>query len=334
MPFRTRPPGTLHPLRRLARRCAGAWALAISALLPGVASAQPAVGTTLPSGWTPVLSAHSASFELSSRYTGQRYRIMIALPHQPAPAAGYPVLWALDGNATFPLLEFARPRLPTPGENPRWRRKVGIEPAGLIVAVGHMSGEPMDVDARAQDYTPATSAPAGDQLSARHGGAQAFLRFLTEELRPLLAAHFPMDPQRHTLFGFSYGGLFALNTLATAPQHFQRYWAASPSLWFGQGEVLRTLPSRLPALREAATPLRLMLTVGLEEQHPAQTLPPERLQMLQQRAMVDNAREYVRLLQEGAGAAVQVRHLELAAHDHRDMLFHGARRVVDFAFAP
>lgn len=333
MPRRTRQPS--QPFRQLARRCASVWAIAVSTLLPSaVLAAQPQPAARLPAGWTPVQSAHSAAFELHSRHTGQRYRIMVALPHQPPPPAGYPVLWALDGNATFPLLEFARPRPSAPGENPRWRRKVGTEPAGLIVAVGYPSGEPMDVDARALDYTPSTAAPTGDQLSARHGGAPQFLRFLTEELRPLLAAHFSMDPQRHTLFGFSYGGLFALHTLVTAPQHFQRYWAASPSLWFGQGEVLRTLAARLPPLRESTGPLRLMLTVGLEEQHPTQPPPPERLRMLQQRAMVDNAREFVRQVREEAGAAVQVQYQALPAHDHHDMLFHGARRVVEFAFAP
>ena len=302
-----------------------------------VAHAQPRSVPTvttlapLPSDWAPAQLPRSVSFDMTSRHTGQRYRILIGLPHPPA--ASYPVLWALDGLATFPLLDFWRPRPTAEAENPRWRRKVGAEPSGLIVAVGYASGAPMDVDGRAQDYTPATTAPTGDQLSQRHGGAAAYLRFLTEELRPLLARHFPMDPQRHTLFGFSYGGLFALQTLSTEPQHFQRYWAASPSLWFGQHQVLRELPQHLDALRRVSAPLRVVITVGQDEQFPPRFASPERQQMLQDRAMVDNATEFARLLAR-AEPMLQVQLLRVADHDHHDMLLHGTRRVIDFAFAP
>lgn len=298
------------------------------------AAAQTAAAT-LPQDWAPVQLAHTASFELQSQHTGQRYRIWLGLPHRAAPAAGYPVLWVLDGHAAMPIMEFVRPRPPAPTDNARWRQRVGETPTGLIVAIGYASDTPMDVDGRAKDYTPPTQAPTGDQFSASHGGAEAFLRFMTEELRPLLAQHFPMDAKRHTLFGFSYGGLFTLHTLSTGSKHFQRYWAASPSLWYGQGEELRTLSRQLPALRtHTGAPLQLVLTVGLEEQFPTVALPPERQKHLQERAMVDRIREFARVLKEGAPQTVQVSEQVLPAHDHHDMLLHGARRVVDFAFAP
>lgn len=303
-------------------------------LSSGVATAQTAPLQAPPAEWAPVQLARSLSFDLTSKHTGQRYRILLGLPHTAPPPAGYPVLWALDGLATFPLMDFARPQPPLPGENPQWRRKIGEEPGGLIVAIGYASGATMDVDGRAQDYTPATTAKTGDLLSRRHGGAGAFLRFLTEELRALLALHYPMDPQRHTLFGFSYGGLFTLHTLSTQPRHFQRYWAASPSLWFGEEAVLRALPQRLPVLSFAEHPTRVMITVGLDEQFPASYPSPERKKMLEERAMVDNAGRYARQLQDSGKPGLQVRYQGMPAHDHHDMLFHGARRVVDFAFAP
>ena len=62
------------------------------------------------------------------------------------------------------------------------------------------------------------------------GGAATFLAFLNEELKPFVAAHYPVDADDQTLLGFSLGGLFALNTLFTSPGSFQRYIAGSPGL--------------------------------------------------------------------------------------------------------
>lgn len=297
-------------------------------------SSAPAPSAPLPADWAPAQLPRSYSFDLESTHTGQRYRIWVGLPHKAAPAAGYPVLWALDGLASFPLMEVARPRPPAAHESAQWRKKIGDEPTGLIVAIGYASGEAIDVNARALDYTPPTDAPTGDTFSSRHGGADAFLRFLTQELRPLLARHFAMDPRQHTLFGFSYGGLFALHTLSTQPQHFQRYWAASPSLWFGEHQTLKALPQRLASLDFQRHAAQVMVTVGMDEQYPAQFASAEVRHKLQARTMVDNAERFARTLAHSGQAGLQVRVQTLAARDHQDMLMHGARHVIDFAFAP
>ncbi len=310
-----------------------AFLLGLSMLINQAAQAQSAA--PIPADWRPAQLSRSLSFDLDSTYTGQRYRIIVGLPHKPAPASGYPTLWMLDGLASFPITEFVRPRPPAANESAAWRAKIGEEPAGLVVAIGYPSGEIIDVNGRALDYTPPLEAgtKTGDLLSARFGGSANFLKFLTLELRPLIAKHFAMDPQRHTLFGFSYGGLFTLNTLSTEPQHFQRYWAASPSLWFGEKHLLKQLPQRLSAMQFAA-PTRVMITVGMDEQYPERFATPELQQRLQARAMVDNTRQFARQLGDAKLAGLQLEAQSVAGHDHHDMLLHGARRVVDFAFAP
>lgn len=303
-------------------------------LIVSAMSVRPALADTLapiPAHWQSARLGRSLSFEFDSRFTGRRYRILVGLPHDRAPASGYPVLWALDGLASFPLMTVSRPQPPSPEDSTEWRRKRGDEPAGLIVAIGHASSLPFDVNARAADYTPHTDAPSGDRFSNEHGGADAFVRFLTEELRPLIARHFALDPQRNTLFGFSYGGLFALHVLSTAPQHFQRYWAASPSLWFGQEATLEALPARLAAIDFSRTPLRITLSVGTDEQYPASFPSAQRRAHIESRHMVDNARRFADRLR---AAGADVRYLQLADHDHLDMLMHGARHAVAYAFAP
>lgn len=284
-----------------------------------------------PESWQPALLSRTLSFELDSRYTGQRYRILLGLPHAEAPPEGYPVLWMLDGLGSFPLTEVVRPRPLDPDTNEQWRQVHGMTPAGLTVAVGYASGKPFDVDARALDYTPVPTAPTGDGFSNKHGGAENFLKFLVEELRPILAEQFALNPQRHTLFGFSYGALFTVYTFSHQPEAFQRYWAASPSLWFGGETTRQLLLERLKTV-ELPGPTRLTLTVGRDEQYPATFANEARKAHQQSRAMVDNVQAVMTLLQQRHLADLQLEVKVVADHDHLDMLLHGARRVVEFAF--
>lgn len=298
---------------------------------PSLSAAPPAIGElpAAPAGWQPAQLPSAWQFELRSVHTGRQYHILVSKPHLPAPAAGYPVLWMLDGGASFPLASVSLPRPSRPPAAGRRPGPAGLA-AGLVIGIAHASDEAFDIDARASDYTPEPDTDSGDLLSPAFGGAAAFRRFLVDELRPVIAAQFPLDATRHTLFGFSYSGLFTVDTLATAHAPFQRYWAASPSLWFSDALPMRRL--KAGAARLAPHVERVMLTVGQEEQYPTATLPAERLAHLAQRAMVSRVGEAAALL-AAANPQCSVTSLAAAEHDHFDMLMHGARRVLQFAFA-
>ncbi|XZG69924.1 alpha/beta hydrolase [Chitinibacteraceae bacterium HSL-7] len=283
----------------------------------------------LPSGWTPAQYDDAVRFEVASQGTGQRYRISVALPHAPAPKEGYPTLWVLDGDAAFPMMQPFRPR--TPDQLASRPGHPSTDTPGLIVAIGFASGAPFDIDGRAYAYTPDPKGPSGDQLSTRHGGEAAFRHFLVDELRPLLAKQFPLDPNRNTLFGFSYGGLFTLNTLLDQPDAFQRYWAASPSLWFGGSQSMKNLSERVRALPEGFK-AKVNISVGLDEQFPEQFASAAERRKLAERTMVDNVRAFAKAL--GQRPTVEVTTQELAGRNHMDMLQHGTREVVRFAFRP
>jgi hypothetical protein len=62
-----------------------------------------------PADWRAATLRDTLQFEMASRHTGARYVIQVGVPHAPPPAGGYPVLWMLDGNASYPLTSFARP---------------------------------------------------------------------------------------------------------------------------------------------------------------------------------------------------------------------------------
>jgi len=268
--------------------------------------------------WRPLVMPGAETFEIASPRTGETYRILVRLPVGPAPAKGWPVLWMLDGDASFPLT-FSRP---TSGVLPP-----ATAGRGVVVAVGFPGGVPFDARARSRNYTPMPDGETGDGVSTAFGGASDFLYFLTQELRPALAARLPLDGGRNTLFGFSYGGLFTLHTLLVHPGHFQRYWAASPSLWFSGGLMIRRMRAA-PPVTDAQD---VVITVGRDEQFPAQPLPPARMEHLARRAMVDNISEAAGLIAH-ANPGLRTELIVAADHDHFDMLMHGVRRVQALAF--
>ncbi|WP_437880260.1 alpha/beta hydrolase [Pseudomonas sp. LRF_L74] len=161
---------------------------------------------------------------------GQRhYQVWIGRPRHAAPESGYPALWMLDGNAAIAAFDETLLRQLAQGTAP------------LLVGIGYQTPLRIERNARAFDYTPQQPGQAEqrDGLTGQpSGGADAFLDLLAQRIRPRVAAQWPLDPARQTLWGHSYGGLFVLHTLFTRPQSFSRYAAVSPSLWWGEGAIL------------------------------------------------------------------------------------------------
>ncbi|MBW9091213.1 alpha/beta hydrolase [Rhizobium wenxiniae] len=275
------------------------------------------------SEWQSVQLPAAKTFEICSKRTGESYRILVRIPAGPPPQTGYPVLWMLDGDASFPLV-FTQPAngLFPPASKP------SDHAAGLIVAIGFPGGAPFDAPARSRNYTPEPDHETGDVVSSVFGGAKHFLHFLVEELRPVLSELYPLDPARNTLFGFSYGGLFTVHTLLHCPGHFQRYWAASPSLWFSDALMMRRMRENAATGKAE----RLVITVGKDEQYATHALPAGRQEHLSRRAMVDNITEAASLIAR-ANPATKVDLVVAADHDHFDMLLHGVRRAQAMAFS-
>ncbi|WJD63273.1 alpha/beta hydrolase [Pseudomonas kurunegalensis] len=186
---------------------------------------------------------------------GQRhYRLWVGKPNRPAPPSGYPVLWMLDGNAAIGALQSQQ------------LDKLAAGQAPLLVAVGYQTEQRIERTGRTYDYTPALPGQAEqrDPLTGEpSGGVDAFLDLLTERMRPMVAGLAPIDAQQQTLWGHSYGGLAVLHALFTRPGAFSDYAAASPSLWWHDGAILREaqgLGQRLGSGRA-----RLLLMRGSEE---------------------------------------------------------------------
>jgi Predicted hydrolase of the alpha/beta superfamily len=195
--------------------------------------------------------------------TGREYRIFTYVPTGPSPAEGYPVVYSLDGNASFGSIAEAM-RLQA-------RPPHGFEPA-IVVGIGYYSDAAIVSGPRFYDYTEQADPsrlPARPDGSAwpETGGADEFLSFIEEELKPALERRLPINRKRQALFGHSLGGWFALHVLNVRPDAFSAYIAGSPSVWWNGSVILDRLPVSLQRLQTAGglDAISLYIGVGSEE---------------------------------------------------------------------
>jgi predicted alpha/beta superfamily hydrolase len=242
------------------------------------------------------------------------YRIMITEPKEAPPAQGYPVIYALDGDAVFNTLAEAA-RLQT-------RKPHGYDPV-VVVGIGYPSREPFDMTRRCYDLTmPAEEENLPVRPDGRawpeHGGADAFLDFIETILKPEIQQRYPIDPHRQTLFGHSLGGLFVLHALFSRPQTFNSYVAGSPSIWWNHHAVLREKPSFEDAVQRGEVEARLLITIGADELHD----------------MVEGAKQLAESLLPLAAVGFHSELLKFPDEDHVSVLPAAISRVIRFTLKP
>jgi predicted alpha/beta superfamily hydrolase len=227
----------------------------------------------------PLPGYHFETFAGLSPPEQAHYRIYLAVPRQPPPPEGYPVFYLLDGNAVLDALHTQAAAL---------EKLAALPDAPLLVMIGYDTPSRFDVVARAHDYTPPV--PGEDDLTdmpgsgRKAGGAEIFRDFLVHALKPGLQQRFKMDPRRQTLWGHSYGGLFALHILFTHPDDFQHYVAVSPALWWHDGWIFREEENF--ARRALPAPVTLLILSGTDESGAkAKGAPAPALSARQQRAL-------------------------------------------------
>ncbi|MBL8266352.1 alpha/beta hydrolase [Steroidobacter sp.] len=262
--------------------------------------------------------------EMVGKENGRRYQIYTALPTKPQPAEGYAVVYVLDANIMFAtMVETVRASE---------RRPTGR--GTVVVGIGYPEDLKANVE-RQVDLTPSVSStPAAGQ-----GGAEAFLRFIANELQPDVASRFQIDSKSETLFGHSYGGLFTLYALINAPGLVDNFVAASPSIWFENRFMQKdNVRGRLePKLQTQQVTPRVLITVGEYEQAADPDFPSVAGQgsnpaSLLERKQVDNAREFADYLSKLSG--IEAKFVLFAGEDHGTVIPSAISRGVRFALAP
>jgi len=216
--------------------------------------------STLPAT-VPTALYRSVEFDLASGITGRTHRIFVFVPAVDAPAAGFPLVVAVDGNMVFPLLATVSATFQLTGK------------AAIVVGVGYPTNEPSELmRLRTRDLTPPTPLERIPQRPglppvnlADYGGAEDFYRFLQEELLPIVAEAYQTDPADRTLYGHSWGGLFTLGVLFKHPEAFRNFVASSPSIWWNQRAVLTDFHAFRTKIATGVCAPRILISVGLSK---------------------------------------------------------------------
>ncbi len=192
----------------------------------------------------PILGSEVRMME--SRLTGRQYRITIGLPlgYSKSPSEGWPfddtpaqwpVVYVLDANWYFGMVtDIVRPMA--------W---CGSTTDAIVVGIGYAE-VPDPIEAfresftrRNLDLTPVRNEDEEKSMEQRHkrptptGDAAGFLKFVKDELVPVVEKEYRADPSRRILAGHSYGGLFALYALFETPGLFHTLIVGSPTLSYG-----------------------------------------------------------------------------------------------------
>ena len=244
-------------------------------------------------------------------------RIDLLVPAGAPPAAGWPSIWLLDGAGCFGTCAEAMRRMS------RRSDATGVVPQ-VVVGISAADGARDTDRARRQRLF---TTPRSDRPDA--GGAEAFLRFLLEEVRPQVAGRAALDPAGGTLWGHSLAGYFTLWVLAHAPAAFRSYAAISPSVWWDRP----LLEDGLARLQPAGP--RALVCIGEWED----ALPPwqaqapgaaDALARRQARQMVAGARDIAGLLARRLGED-RVQFRLLPEEDHASILSAAIPRMLRMA---
>jgi uncharacterized protein len=280
---------------------------------------QAAVDATAQGSPEAVIVTRSQQYDFTSRTNGRSYRIMVAEPPGYNQALRYPVIYVLDGNEYFATAADAVTRL---------THFKGIRSA-IVVGIGYPTDDLDVVDReRAFDLTPSLSKIPS--VTGNFGGAAAFEKVIEEEIKPFVQSKVSIDESNQSLWGYSYGGLFALRTLLRNTATFSTYLLSSPSVWWNNWEIVDDEAAFTKRVQAERPNLRILITSGGAEQYKGSD--EERLARPINRArLVDSASELAARLSLVNPSTVQVTRTIFDGEDHGTASVASLARAIRFA---
>ena len=263
----------------------------------------------------PVTIPDSEVHPVHARAVDDDFELWVANPQQGfVPAQGRPrVLYVLDANLVFgTVVEMTR----------LMHKLYGELPPLLVVGIAYPTRDGFRQGLiRTRDFTPSADAGFGamsaslprpetvEPVEPPMGGADAFLRFVEEQVVPFVRERFDVDEEGSTLFGSSMGGLLAVHALLRTPHLFDNILAVSPALWWNEGATLRAEPA---AHDQILRPRAYLAAGGLEE---AAHVP-----MLARFRLISNARAMARRLVDLGWATERATFEEIPGETHTSVI--------------
>jgi predicted alpha/beta superfamily hydrolase len=260
-------------------------------------------------------------FNVPSENTGGDYQISVSLPasYSHKPETTFPSIYVIDGNLHFETVTGIS----------RMMQLNGTLPEVVIISIGYplkgFFGEefnPLFIR-RAKDLTAVVDRDYEqfvrdafniEGVEIETGGAEHFLKFITEELTPLVEERYRIDPRDRTLLGHSTGGHFTVYALLQSPQVFHKYAVGSPSLGFGK-EALFELENEY-AKGSEALPARVFFGIGEGEEHS----PSSPAGYLGTIVSVSAFYRFAALLEERGYAGLEFSKKVFEGHGHTDVM--------------
>ncbi|MDF7667567.1 alpha/beta hydrolase-fold protein [Orbaceae bacterium ESL0727] len=263
------------------------------------------------------------------------YKITTYWPNKPAPQEGWPVIYLLDGDSYF----FAAYNMITAQVCDRC-----VIQDGVVVAIDYFGKSRRSLDYLPKpDQLTAEILPNGQvNIPEAYGGADDFWNFMEQELKPAIEKHFAINKNRQTLYGHSYGGIWALHALVTKPITYNTYVISSPSMWFSGGYMFKEVEQFVvdksrPTL---TAPVNLLLSVGGDEQS---LIPIEKqyplgkqkmlLKHRQNRKMVDSATQLSTIFHQANITNLHVNYVIYPHQTHKTVQFVSLQDGIQVGFA-
>lgn len=201
---------------------------AAAILFSSSAFAQGAVGGASPASALTI----GETFTIESTILGEVRRINVYLPpaYAESPGTRLPVLYMLDGGMAEDFLHVA----------------------GLVqVSVGNGTMRPfllvgIENTQRRRDLTGPTQNAEDKKIAPQVGGSAPFRRFIRSELMPVVKTRYRTTGET-AIIGESLAGFFVVETFLLEPDLFDTCIAFDPSLWWNNGELVKTAVDRVPA---------------------------------------------------------------------------------------
>ncbi|TMO57692.1 alpha/beta hydrolase-fold protein [Pseudoalteromonas phenolica] len=190
--------------------------------------------------------------ELQSSVLGEKRQLHLHLPKQYAESQQkYPTLFMTDGRAnlqhTIASVEFLSSQ--------------GLIPELIIVGIESNQNRTHNLTPTyREDSFEVLPIDGAMLLNQDPGGAEAFLDFIADEVKPYVQKHYRVSGY-DVFAGHSFGGLFAVYSLVKQPDLFDAFIAISPSLWWDHQAWLGHLKS-IPVNK--LTDKSIFLAVGEE----------------------------------------------------------------------